>query len=112
MKVVIVEPFKKPYVKDIDSSDESLRDIVGGDLEITIPFEDMNVALIGNNLGKVLHLTPNRKIFDKSGELLDILCGTYIICAAPPDSQDFESLSDEKLKFYKDMFEKSEICIS
>ena len=47
IKVLVVEPQKAPYMKEIDSSLESLQKEVGGYIEATYPWEDP-VALIVN----------------------------------------------------------------
>ena len=52
MRILVIEPNKRPYVKDIDGTDEALRKIIGDDLEISVPFiNDMYVHL-ADNLGK------------------------------------------------------------
>ena len=50
--VLIVEPGKKPYVKEIDSGLESLQHEVGGYIEAIYPYEDP-VALVCNEEGKL-----------------------------------------------------------
>lgn len=45
--VLVVEPDKKPYVKEIPSSLESLQHEVGGDIEAVYPFEEP-VAIVCN----------------------------------------------------------------
>ena len=47
MKVLIVEPSKEPYVKEINSSLESMQSVVGGLIQAIYPF-DHPVALICN----------------------------------------------------------------
>lgn len=47
MKVVVVEPMKRAYVKDIDSGLESLQKEVDGYIEAIYPFED-EVAIVCN----------------------------------------------------------------
>ena len=111
MKVLIVEPLKEAYVKDIDPSLESMQSIVGGLIQAIYPFEDGEVAVICNEEGKLLGLPPNRALFDENGNLYDVICGTFFICAAPHDSENFESLPDDKLEHYKSMFDKIEIYI-
>lgn len=109
MKVLIVEPLTEPYVKDIDSSLESMQSVVGGLIQAIYPFEDSEVAVICNEEGKLLGLSPNRALFDGSENLYDVICGTFFICAAPHDSENFESLPDDKLEHYKNHFKDIEI---
>jgi hypothetical protein len=47
MNVLVVEPMKKPYLKDIDSGLHSLQHEVGGYIEAIYPYEDL-VALVCN----------------------------------------------------------------
>lgn len=47
MKVLRVEQYKPPFVKEIDPGLESLQHEVGGWIEATYPFED-DVAVICN----------------------------------------------------------------
>ena len=111
MKVLIVEPLKEPYVKEIDSSLESMQCVVGGLIQSIYPFEDSEVAVICNEEGKLLGLPPNRALFDENGNLYDVICGAFFICAAPHDSENFESLPDGKLEHYKALFEKIGVYI-
>ena len=57
--VLIVEPGKEPYVKEIDSGLESLQHEVGGYIEAVYPYEDP-VALVCNEEGKLEGLPLNQ----------------------------------------------------
>ena len=50
MKVLLVEPEKEPYVKEISSGLSSLQKELGGYIEAVYPFEDP-VAIICNEEG-------------------------------------------------------------
>ena len=95
MQVVIVEPEKKPVVQNIDSGLASMQQIVGGTIQAVYPFEEP-VALICNDEGKLLNLPLNRTLRDSNGAIYDIVVGTFFLCAAPVDSDRFESLTDEQ----------------
>ena len=95
MQVVIVEPEKKPVVQNIDSGLASMQQLVGGTIQAVYPFEE-SVALICNDEGKLLNLSLNRALRDSSGAIYDIVAGTFFLCAAPVDSDRFESLTDEQ----------------
>ncbi len=110
MKVLIVEPLTDPYVKEIDPSLESMQSIVGGLIQAIYPF-DHPVALICNEEGKLMRLPLNRALFDKDGNIADIITGTFFICSAPADSENFESLTDEQIEIYKKRFEALEVYI-
>ena len=56
MKILVVEPLKVPYEKEIDGSLESMQAVVGGLIQLLYPFEDSELALICNDEGKILGL--------------------------------------------------------
>lgn len=61
--VLVVEPGKEPYVKEIDSDLKSLQHEVGGCIEAIYPYEDP-VALVCNEEGKLEGLPLNRALHD------------------------------------------------
>ena len=103
MQVVIVEPEKKPVVQNIDSGLASMQQLVGGTIQAVYPFEEP-VALICNDEGKLLNLPLNRALRDGNGAIYDIVAGTFFLCAAPVDSDCFESLTDEQAQAYMERF--------
>ena len=111
MQVVVVEPKKKPMVQDIDSGLESMQKIVGGPIEGVYPFDEP-VALICNEEGKLLNLPLNRALRDDVGGVYDIISGTFFLCAAPPDSEHFESLTDQQAKTYMERFAMPEMFLN
>ena len=110
MRVIIVEPKKKPMVQDIGSDLESMQKIVGGSIEAVYPFADP-VALICNEEGKLLNLPLNRALRDDEGNVYDIISGTFFLCAAPPDSEHFETLTDQQVKTYMERFAMLEMFL-
>ena len=48
IRILVVEPTKDPYVKEIDGSLASMQAIVGGFIQAVEPFEDHNVLLLCN----------------------------------------------------------------
>lgn len=111
MKVLVVKPMLPPLVKEIDGSLESMQNIVGGTIQALYPFDNPEVALVCNDDGKLLGLPLNRALRDKAGNIYDIVAGTFFICAAPANSDDFQSLTDDQLKFYMDMYSNIEAFI-
>lgn len=103
MQVVIVESEKKPFVQNIDDTLTSMQQIVGGTIQAVYPFEEP-VALICNDEGKLLNLPLNRALRDSNGAIYDIVTGTFFLCAAPADSDRFESLTDEQAQIYLERF--------
>ena len=110
MQVVVVEPEKKPIVQDIDVGLESMQKIVGGLIEAVYPFDEP-VALIANEEGKLLNLPLNRALRDDEGNVYDIISGTFFLCAAPPDSEHFETLTDQQVKTYMERFAMPEMFL-
>lgn len=56
MRILVVEPTKDPYVKEIDGSLASMQAIVGGFIQAVEPFDDHNVLLLCNEEAKLLGL--------------------------------------------------------
>ena len=111
MRVIIVEPRKEPYTKEIDGKLKTLQGFVGGLIQAIYPFEDEHIALICNDEGKLLGLPLNRALRDEHGKIYDIVSGTFLLCSAPLTSSRFESLSDEQIQKYIKKFKNIEIYI-
>ena len=108
IKVVLVEPMKRPRVIEIERGLESMQKIVGGYIE-ALPLED-EVSIVCNEEAKLEGLTPNRGIFYE-GQLVDIICGTFFVCATPWNSVNFEGLTDEQAERYAAMYKHPEMFI-
>ena len=110
MRVVVVEPKKKPMVQDVGSDLDSMLKIVGGPIEAVYTFDEP-VALICNEEGKLLNLPLNRALRDDEGNVYDIISGTFFLCAAPPDSDRFAGLTDQQVKTYMERFAMPEMFL-
>lgn len=109
INVLICEPLTAPYMKEIDSSLESLQATVGGGLiQAIYPFEDQ-VALVCNEEGKINGMTLNRAVYGDEGQMLDIIAGTFFICGLTEDS--FGSLTPELAEKYGNLFQYPEIFV-
>ncbi len=108
MKVLVVEPMKKPYTKEIDGSLESMQELVGGTIEVVYPFDDP-VALICNDEGKLMGLTPNRLLKDSQGEPYDMVCGTFFLTGL--GEEDFQSLSPELTVKYNALYRREWLIV-
>ncbi len=110
IKVLLVEPEKYPKEIVIDDTLEAMQEVVDGDIEEYMPFDD-DVAIICNEEGKMRGLPLNRAVYvqdnDKK-EMVDIICGKFFICYAPPESESFQSLPDDMMKKYKEQFKYPE----
>lgn len=103
MKILVVEPAKRPYVKEIDHTLEEMQKVVGDSIQALYPFEDL-VGLICNDEAKILPgFLPNRALRDEDGNVYDIIYGTFFISGL--GEEDFCSLDDELIekfrKYYK-----------
>ncbi len=104
IKVVLVKPMERPIITEIDKSLKSLQSIVEGRIEAVYPFEEM-VAVVCNEEGKINGLPLNRALMD-GNEITDIVAGNFFICDASGD--DFDSLNDEQLNRYAQIFKYPE----
>lgn len=109
MRVLIVEPGHKPEAREIDGSLEVMQGIVGGLIQPI--YLDDSVALICNDEGKLINLPANRGLRDESGQMYDIVCGTFFLCGAPADSDHFTSLTPEQVKRYQEQFYTPEMFL-
>ena len=108
MKVLLIPPGRPPEVRDIGESLSALQAMVGGPIQAIYPFQEP-VALICHEEGKLLGLPLNRCLrLEDSGEIYDIIAGTFLLCAAPPGSDRFESLTPEQLEHYARRFQYPE----
>lgn len=110
MLVLTVEPGKVPEAKEISGSLKEMQSIVGGFIQAIYPFED-EVALICNEESLLLGLTPNRALKDDNGNIYDVICGTFFLCGAPADSDNFTSLTSEQIKQFYRQFHQPEIFV-
>lgn len=104
MKVIIVKPFTNPYVANIKGDLESMQKIVGGYIEAVYPFDDVEIALVCNEEGKLEGLTPNRFLLNRNNGVCDFICGDFFLCSAPENSENFESMPDNLIQKYIDKF--------
>lgn len=109
-RVLLVEPGKRPRTVDLPDTLEAMQQAVGGLIQAIYPFEEP-VALVCNDKGKLLGLPLNRGLRTENGTLYDIVCGTFFLCATPPDSDSFESLSEEQLVRYEKRFHSPEVFL-
>ena len=99
--VLVVEPGKEPYAKEIDSGLESLQHEVSGDIQAVYPFEKP-VAIVCNAEAKLEGLPLNRALRDDDGDIYDIVAGTFMVVGLTDDS--FGSLTPELMQQFTDHF--------
>ena len=103
MQVLVVEPERRPEVREINDSLSAMQEIVGGLIQPIYLFDEP-VALVCNDEGKLLDLPANRGLRNKDGQIYDIVCGTFFLCGAPPDSDHLTSLTPEQIQQYQERF--------
>ena len=108
MRVLVVEPERRPEIREIDGSLKSMQEIVGGLIQPVYPFDD-SVALVCNDEGRVMNLPLNRGLRDEDGQIYDIVSGTFFLCGVPEDSDHFTSLTPEQIERYQKRFHTPEM---
>lgn len=106
MRVLVVEPKRRPEVREINGTLESMQEIVGGLIQALYLFDEP-VALVCNDEGKLLGLPLNRGLRDEKGKLYDILSGTFFLCGISED--DFTSLTEEQIQHFQRTFVTPEL---
>lgn len=110
MRILKIKPEHKPERADIPDTLEAMQEVVDGYIQAVYPFEEP-VALICNEERKLNGLPLNRALWDEDGNLYDIISGTFFLCAAPPDTESFQSLSEERLLYYEERFRYPEMFL-
>lgn len=106
---LVLEPMKKPYVKEIEHTLENLQNEVGGSIEAVYPFED-KVAIICNDEHKFNGMPMNRCLRDQDGEIYDILGGNLLVVGL--SEYDFGSLTPEQVEKFSDYFQTPEMFMN
>ncbi len=105
IKVLVIEPGKKPSAKVIDNTLEAKQQIVEGYIEIACPpIHPDEAVIICNEEGKLQGLSLNRPLRLEDGSVYDMIAGTFIVLSAPINSEDFEGLTDGQIEFYTRLY--------
>lgn len=108
IRVLVVEPEKKPYVKEIGSDLASLQHEVGGYIEAVYPFE-APVAIICDEEAKLKGRPLNRALRDTESHIFDIVAGTFLIVGL--GEEDFASLEEEHIEEFSEVFASPELFV-
>ena len=108
MRVLVVEPGKRPMVREIETGLEPLQAAVGGLIEAVYPFEEP-VAIVCNEEGKLLELPLNRALLDENGSIYDIIAGTFLVVGLTEDN--FCGLDDALLEQFQTRFQHPETFV-
>lgn len=101
--VLLVEPGKYPKPIEIEDTLEAMQEVVGGDIEEYMPFDD-EVAIICNEEGKMNGSELNRAVYSKGKQILDVIAGKFFVAYAPFESESFLSMPKDLMKKYEDKF--------
>ena len=93
--VLVVEPEKKPYVKEIESGLESLQYEVGGYIQAVYPF-DSPCAIVCDEEAKLNGKPLNRALRDDEGHIYDVIAGTFLIVGL--GEENFTSLGQKEMQ--------------
>lgn len=108
MDVLLVKPNAYPEKVTIGAELEDLQKAVGGDIEVTYPFED-EVGIVLNEEGKLIGLPLNRAVYSEDGDMLDIYAGDFLVVGLTED--DFGSLSPELMEKFEQKFHQPETFV-
>ena len=109
LTVLVVEPMKEPYVKEIAPGLHALQAGWAATLPASYPFDDP-VGLVLNDEGKLIGLDLNRSLRDEHGEIYDIVAGTFLVVGLGPES--FVSLPPDMIQKYTEQFKRPELFAS
>lgn len=107
--VLAIEPERKPYVKEIENTLESLQHEVCGCIQAVYPWEEQ-AALICDEESKLKSSPFNRALRDEQGNVYDYIAGTFLIVGL--GEEDFTSLQPELITHFSEMFAKPEIMLN
>ena len=110
MNVLMIEPGALPRQAEIGEGLATMQQAVGGPIQAIYPFPE-SVALICHEEGKLIGLPLNRALRDEDGEIYDIIAGPFFLCGAPPDSENFTSLTPEQMAHYEERFHRIELYV-
>ena len=108
MNVLLVQPNAYPKKISVGTELEDLQAMVGGDIEVTYPFED-EVAIILNESGKINGLPLNRAIYTEDGDMQDIYAGDFLVVGLTED--DFGSLTSEQMQKFEEQFHQPQMFV-
>ena len=103
MEAIIIKPGKFARIAEIEPTYSVLRTLVGGNIEMTYPFEDEYLAVISNEEAELFDLPPNRAARRTDGSIADIYCGTMVVVALALEGE-YRSLTNKEAKMILQMW--------
>ena len=104
MKILVCEPHKHPYVKDIEHTLENLQHEVDGYIQALYPFTE-EVAVICNEEGLFRDDLDWNRVVDPYGPIK----GTFFVCGL--GFEKFTGMTDAQIEKYKAIFWDPELLI-
>lgn len=101
MKILIIEPGKRPRPGDVPNELEKIQRMVGGYIETARCFPD-GAVLLCNEEGKIAGLPFNRPLRDDRGKIYDCVVGTCIVIGTA--GEEFTGLTEAQVARYTKMF--------
>ncbi len=102
IKALIVEPKVSPYYGYVENDLKGLQKAVEGYIEVVYPLDDKGGLFICNENSKLEGKELNRPLthYEKT---VDVIAGTFIV-VADDVGEEFTSLNDEQIDYYKEQF--------
>ena len=101
MRVLVIEPEQKPYVKEISEGLDSLQREVDGYIQSIYPWNEP-CAIICDDEAKLKGKPLNRALRDEDNQIYDIIAGTFLIVGL--GDENFISLDDTQVETFKEKF--------
>jgi len=105
IRVLVKEPYKEPYLKEIEDTLENLQEIVGGYIECVEMPGQRNVDLYVNEEGKLDRQKGNFWL----PEYEDCVVGTCFMVGADPEEGELVSITDKQVEDCKKYIKKYEL---
>ena len=103
IRVLMIEPGRKAYEKEIGTSLEELYSVLDCEcIQTFYPVVSDLVVFVCDDESKINGSIPNRAIYGEDKKMMDIICGKFFICDCSTDR--FKSLPDDLMQKYKKQF--------
>jgi len=104
MHILVIEPGKHPYEKDIPNTLEAMHEVVGGYIEAVYPFPD--AVLVCDEEAKLKGGNEWNRMLPEIG---DVIKGTFFLCCI--GSEDFTDIAPELAVKYTQRFQNIEYFV-
>lgn len=113
MKTIFVGTGKEPFVMEFEDELQNLQALVGGRIEVLSirSGEERSIDLIFNEECKFLFEEVNKwLVFPNKSK--DYISGNIICLAADETTGEFDSLTDDEVKFYLEELSKDKVTVT